>query len=422
MKPNPNTFCPAPFMELHVSVGGSITPCCIYDESKELGNIEVNSIQEVFNGDKINKIREELISGVKHQGCSICWKNEEITGDSYRCTHLDTWKEAGELGYEQYQTNGYIPIESIKKLDLRFDNKCNLKCRICGPRFSTSLVKEAEELRDQFLIHSTQPAHSDAFHTIVTEENFNELLNISSNVEELYFAGGEPLLQDKHYEILQFLIDSKVSSNIRLQYNTNFTKLEYKGKSVLKMWREFKHVTCGASLDDSHKRGEYQRKGTTWVNIVKNRQKLIKEKNLTFHLSPTVSLFNVISLPLFIEEWIDLGYLNVTKNAGLHLNILDFPFEYNIKNLPQHYKNKINIIYTSFTSKYSNDNKYTHILPELEKVVKVINSSREVDISTWYVALTKKLNALDNLRKESFLEVYPEYKLLSWAVEVELDI
>ena len=42
----------------------------------------------------------------------------------------------------------------------------------------------------------------------------------------MYFAGGEPFVQEGHYKMLQFLVDTGCSKNIELSYNTN---LSYSG-------------------------------------------------------------------------------------------------------------------------------------------------------------------------------------------------
>ena len=59
-------------------------------------------------------------------------------------------------------------------------------------------------------------------------------------MEEVYFAGGEPLIMEEHYRILQRLVEKKMF-HVRLKYNTNFSQGIYKGVDVLKEWDKFEN-------------------------------------------------------------------------------------------------------------------------------------------------------------------------------------
>ena len=52
-------------------------------------------------------------------------------------------------------------------------------------------------------------------------------------VEEIYFAGGEPLLMEEHYRILNRLVDDGRTEEVTLKYNTNFSTMAYKKTNVL---------------------------------------------------------------------------------------------------------------------------------------------------------------------------------------------
>ena len=52
------------------------------------------------------------------------------------------------------------------------------------------------------------------------------------DIEDFYFAGGESLITDKHYDILDHLI-AENKTNALLQYNTNLSNLNYKKKSII---------------------------------------------------------------------------------------------------------------------------------------------------------------------------------------------
>ena len=88
------------------------------------------------------------------------------------------------------------------------------------------------------------------------------------SVQEIYFAGGEPLVMEEHYRILNRLVEMNRAHEVTIKYNTNFTNLQYKKTNVLDLWLLFKKVEVGASLDAYGERAEYIRSGCNWDDIV----------------------------------------------------------------------------------------------------------------------------------------------------------
>ena len=405
---DPNTFCPAPWVEAHISVRGNLLPCCVYDEETPFGNVKNSSINTIYNGDQAKLARKELSNGVKHKGCKACWFEEEHFGTSYRLGHITAWQSETFRSLLNTKEDYSINPVNISRLDLRFDNKCNLKCRICGPVYSTSWNKDSEDLKNMNLgMDTPEVVYSES----VNEELFSSLLKQLPTVREIFFAGGEPIIQDKHYEILQHAIDLGISKEMILVYNTNFSKLKYKSYNVLDFWKHFKQVTVGASLDDYGTRAEYQRKNIDWEEVLKNRKAIKPYINVEFTFTATISIFNVFSVLDVIEEWVELEYIVAREsNKGVNISMLHFPMYYSIKNLPVDFKKRVKDKYTLFIAKYKEDTRYTTILPELNKVVVLIDQDRTIELTEWYTTFSKYINVLDKLRNENFYKVFPEYK------------
>lgn len=405
---NYNTFCSAPFMELHISVQGNVMPCCVYDESKSWGNLKDKSIKDIYNSETAIKTRKELMSGVKHEGCHRCWKSEEIHNTSYRTPHIESrWLGDAKRVISTMNDDYTINDLNITRLDLRFDNKCNLKCRICGPRFSTSWYKDSQLLKEEFniVIDNNEP-----YSESVSEGNFKELLRMLPHIKQLFFAGGEPLIQDKHYEILQYTIDNDLSKNISIIYNTNFSKLTYKNYNVVDLWKHFKDVQINASLDDSHERGMYQRTNIDWGEVIKNREIILPYDNIHFSLAPTISILNVLSIIDFIEEWVGLGYLKYsTIHKSLFFNILEEPYVYNIRCLPDSFKTIIREKYERFFQKHQHNEQYQSIISETQKVISILELESPIEVTEWKKQFDKFNGSLDKIRNENFYDIYPEF-------------
>lgn len=67
-------ICPQPFYMCQINPDGNIVPCCSMKYPTILGNVHKESVQEIWRGDKYNKFRRDLLSGVDNAGavCKEC--------------------------------------------------------------------------------------------------------------------------------------------------------------------------------------------------------------------------------------------------------------------------------------------------------------------------------------------------------------
>ena len=77
---------------------------------------------------------------------------------------------------------------------------------------------------------------------------WKDLKELLPHIEEIYFAGGEPLMQEGHYKFLHFLIDNN-KSNLEVNYNTNLSVLQYKNENLIDLWSDFERVNIWVSQD-----------------------------------------------------------------------------------------------------------------------------------------------------------------------------
>lgn len=70
-----STYCAYPFNSLHVYSDGNVAPCCAYfgkNKDMILGNVRDTSLVEMWNGERINKLRDEITSGNLNNYCKAC--------------------------------------------------------------------------------------------------------------------------------------------------------------------------------------------------------------------------------------------------------------------------------------------------------------------------------------------------------------
>ena len=104
--------------------------------------------------------------------------------------------------------------------DIRFSNLCNLSCRSCGYIFSSNWYQDQAKLAGgDWKLKNPVMNYAGRTETDMWEQLEPHL----DYVEQIYFAGGEPLLMEEHYKILDELV-RRERFDVRLVYNTNFTK------------------------------------------------------------------------------------------------------------------------------------------------------------------------------------------------------
>jgi organic radical activating enzyme len=292
----------------------------------------------------------------------------------------------------------------MKYMDFRFSNVCNFRCRSCGPQLSSRWNADAKKIWPRSW---DKTWNGPAILKVVNNStvNWEEIEGLLPDLEEIYFAGGEPLIMEEHYRILKLLEDKELY-HVNLRYNTNFSEMKFKGQDVMKIWNKFQRVEVGASLDASYKRGEYMRKGQEWDQVIRNRERMLKVcPDVRFYLSVTISLMNVWHLPDFHREWVEKGYIKVNE---INDNILIFPNYYRIQVLPEKYKAKIRAKYKEYIEGYLSQQK------ENDRALRCFNSTLtfldQKDMTNELPALREYTQVLDEIRGENFEEVFPELK------------
>ena len=107
---------------------------------------------------------------------------------------------------------------------------------------------------------------------------------------------------EKQYQLLQSYIDSGTAHKMELDYNTNFTSVPQR---ALDMWKHFKQVNIGGSVDGVGAINNYIRHPSKWTQVTKNINKLDSESsdNVTCWLTFTWQILNVLNVTDLLE-WI----------------------------------------------------------------------------------------------------------------------
>lgn len=402
------TFCMLPFMHLHTWPNGNAYPCCMAPPENPLANQKDMTIEELYNCDELKQLRLDVVSGTKSDYCTRCYELEESGVESYRFWANTKWKHHFDL-VETMTEDGTVNEMKLPYIDFRFSNLCNLKCRTCGPELSSAWSSDHEKIWN--VPKGEGPG------LIRPEKELNELFAeldpLLDDLEEIYFAGGEPLLMDEHYFILDKLI-ARGRTDILIRYNTNFTKFSYRGKSAFEYWKQFPNVKIDASLDAMGQRGEYMRKGLRWDKVEEAITQLKTEcPHVEFGLSPTLSVFNALHIVDFHNYMVEKGFIHY---YSFNINILLEPEKYRIQILTPALKaqcietieRQIEMLTELGTQWEDRVNPYRFVIERYRTVISYLNQKDPYDhLIGKFNYIT---NTLDNIRRETFVDVFPELK------------
>jgi radical SAM protein with 4Fe4S-binding SPASM domain len=395
-------FCAMPFVHFHVAQNGNVTPCCQapWGDDAKLGNINQQSIQEIWTGKPFETFRKQMLKGKAPEVCNRCYDKEKMGWISLREITNDKYQdEISEFIRQKFHASTYSqPVY----FDIRFSNVCNLKCRICNFSSSSSWHNDDVSLGN---IDPKTPAISTS---ILDEDKFyGEFKHQIGTIKEIYFAGGEPLMMEQHYQILAFLIESG-NTKCKLFYNTNLSRLNFKNHDVLDYWKQFDYVNLAVSLDDIGERLEYQRKNIKWDQIKLNFDRIKQEtKNVDVMISPTISVFNLLSIS---EMHQTLVAENHVRPEDVVPTLLVYPQEFNIQILPAELKemarNRIeNHLEWLSAQIVSDDKKMKYVHRQYLNILTYLNHTGSEKAR---LNFPSKIQQLDALREEKFELVFPE--------------
>jgi radical SAM protein with 4Fe4S-binding SPASM domain len=394
-------FCMYPWTHLYVHPTGEIGPCCASE--RWVGNLKQNTLQEIWNHPPMTDLRLSMLSESSASACKRCYELEAAGAGSLRLQANKTFAHHIDL-IDQTNADGTVDQFRMLRWDVRFNNLCNLKCRICHHVCSSSWHQDLAKLDPEW---AKENPKSFLFAGRHETDTWEQVLPHLDHAEEIYFAGGEPLMMQEHFDILNEL-EKRQRFDVKLFYNTNFTHVQLKNRDVFDYWKKFKNVEVAASLDGSGTRGEYMRKGTDWDTVIANRRRMMEVcPNVTFRVSATASILNVLHLPDFHKEWVELGLISPEE---FFVGLLKDPLYYRVDAANQAMKDQVN-------EKYQQHLAWLKPLDTLGRATNgfrsVLNFMNKTDNTQLLPEFWNKTEQLDQLRNESVLQIIPELEILT---------
>ena len=406
-----------PFTGLATREDGAICVCC---RSHPIGFIQDAPLEYHWNGETMQRIRRQVLRGERPKECEPCFALEDQGVESLRMRHI-----AGKIpearinlypdALSKMQHDFTMPFE-IPTMELKLNNLCNLKCRMCHPMDSTSWndwdqVEEFYERDNNIMFH------------IVNEHNLKNkpfLDKFQDNPEwwasleknlphfrRVEFAGGEPLMDPQHYRILDML--QPYADQIEIKYATNLSMLGKGERTVWNYWPKFKSVAVNVSIDGMGDTYEYIRGNAKWNTLVDNIKQIQTMSNISRIVGAvTVQVSNALQLADMVEYFLnDLGIV-------FHTHRVAYPKELSVQVLPIDIKTKVTERLRDVSRRLP-EFKLVKQYPELllytrGQIQDNINYIWAKDEEYRWKDCVEFNRRLDATRDQSFTDVTPEFK------------
>lgn len=378
------TFCALPWLHLSSRPDGKMRTCCTSnassvqdpDSSNKVGGGEVGvvknddgipanfnhtSLEDAWNSAYMRNVRKMMLRGEKPASCLKCYKEEDAGHLSKRNWESQYWGYRYDLEKlaDETEEDGTIPTK-IRYIDLRMGTKCQLACVMCSPHDSSGWIKEWQQMypnmKNEKLKGTSQwdnkgRNHGASYNWHKNNPRFwKDLYDQVPNLYQLYFAGGESLIIDEHYDLLEECIKRGYAEKIELRYNSN--AVEWRD-DLFDLWAEFKRVRFHYSIDAAGEHNDYIRYPSQWEHQEEVFHKLDNTSpQVEVTTATTIMALNIGYIPEFIQWKVNQGFKKINKwplgAGGVNMHFAYWPPQLNVKVLPQHIKKKI-------TDKYENE-------------------------------------------------------------------
>lgn len=281
----PEFFCVAPWTHTYSSPQGERRLCCasreearfqqqyIDQKSETQNTFSPDTLATHWNSPYMKDIRQRMLAGERIPQCEVC-NSQRLNLHTYRSYFNNTlFPHKVAEAIASTDSTGFTTMEPVS-YDYRISNKCNFKCRMCGEQLSSAWEAEKRKhnmwdpKHDKWML----PENRIPIRQFQEEVLENELWAAVKDctIEEIYWVGGEPLMWETHWEVMQYLVESGHSKDVTVRYNTNLSVIERSGIKLYDLLPHFKSVNLCASIDGAGDIGEYIRTGLQWDNWLTN--------------------------------------------------------------------------------------------------------------------------------------------------------
>ena len=395
-----DTRCVLPWMHLASHPNGGQSLCCrsnhtdavswaMQPGSTMLQTFDNSRLSNMANSETFVRVRQAMLDGQEPIECEGCWRDEAAGLVSKREYENERWAHI----IPELEQTAVLTKPNYRYVELRLGNVCNNACVTCNSFSSSKWYADEERIAKDLTWFQLRPMENFKWHD--REEFYEELADISDDVEEIYINGGEPTLIKAHFRYLERLVETGKAQQVHLVYSLNMMDIP---ERLAELWQQFGRVTVNCSVDDYGQRNYYIRWPSEWDNTVKSINKLNNIHTVEWHVTQTVSIYNIFTLNR-LDRWLGDNFGKKTA-----LNYVLYPDYLSLQAIPDSEKS---LIKTRLRDSLDSDRRHELFAkldmpwrPELTKqareFVLALDKSRNLNYQTYVPDLERIINANTN--------------------------
>ena len=409
------------------------------DEEGRPNNLNVSDFETAWNSTYMRNVRKQMLNGEVPPSCIKCFKEEAAGHNSKRMWETAYWSKRVDVDtlLENTSEDGSVPPQ-LAYIDLRFGTKCQLACVMCSPHDSSGWIKDwkamfpavqNESLKETMQWQDKGSTNGSSYNWHKQNPTFwKQFYEQMPSMQQIYFAGGESLIIEEHYEILEHAIKMGYAKNLELRYNSN--GVEWR-EDLFDLWKEFKLVRFHYSIDSIKEMNSYIRYPSNWKRQEEVFHILDNDTpdNTEVTIACAVQALNVYYIPDFIKWKLTQGFKKINMwpfgAGGVNYHFVYHPPHLNVKVLPKWFKEECRKKYEEFYPWWEENwelgvpswykGKVTkedfmqagYGLKRLEGMLSFMESE---DWSRRLPEMKEFLQRCDTQRGNTFVETYPEMK------------
>lgn len=378
------------------------------------------SVGSWYNSIPMQQFRKNIQSVTPILACQGCRREEQHGYESRRIKEnfksVIFTEQAFDRSYQQSpyhsefeRTDG---VTTKQPIDWHVDlgNECNLACKMCEPVASSRISDQYMkwQLIDQSANRNwTQDAQS--------WNNFTDSVLAVPDLNRLHFMGGEPLLNKRFIELLDFLIHNK-RTDISISFVSNGTLIN---PALIEKLKHFRTFDIEISLESISNNNDYIRQGSYVQDTMKNIMWLKEQQSEQFHLvmRSVPQLLNVNNYNQYLqwawENQLPVQGIPLIEPDYLQISVLPFALRTKIKqryvDLAESLDQQRPAMATLITGR-NVSGLAQQLLRECQSVISMLDAPEPANVQELRSQLAKWLMRWDQVYKLNAFDYYPEYQ------------
>jgi organic radical activating enzyme len=440
-------FCLAKWNQVSILLQTGMTHSCHHPIPHKIPLSELEANPTALHNTNFKKEqRKQMLNNQRPPECEYCWNVEDLNEDSFSDRHFKSAESWAYPDFDKIKNSDWKEDTNPPYVEISFSNKCNMRCMYCDVKSSSRWQSEIKSLgpyptRGNFnnvdwLENEDMMPINYGDHNPYTEAFMNWWPDLYKDLHTFRITGGEPLLHDETFKVLDYIIEHhEENPNLLMSINSNcsvpediFDKFIEKIKIITdnKMVKGFGLYT---SIEADGSQAEYIRDGLNVDRFWKHINKFLKEcEKPDITIMATYNILSISTYDKVIEKVFNLKqkYYNGKRYRDyaiiLDTSYLRYPEFHQARIISTEWIDKIKQDHKLMLD--FSDEKYIHIKGhghtgyydfEIEKFRRLIDwiESPLSDIS-WLLRMRKDFVKMiieyDKRRQKNFLDVFPEYQ------------